>query len=394
MSKRDYTIERVATAAGLAVLKDEWNELIAGIPDAHIFSTWEWLSIWWRHHAEDGELWLLTARDATNGQLAGIAPLMLARRRFGPLRVRVLTFMFYRPPIHQAIMAATAHRSAVESAMVDYLYAHSAAWDVLTLDGFLTDSKLIAELQHAGGRYYERQAPICHVAVLPEDWDTYQMDHLSANRRQQLRRARRKLEEDYPGEVVFERLVDPVVVQSTLETLAELNRQRWHEEGIRSTFDDSRFVDFHREMVITALKRDWLRFYRLTVAGEIAALRYCFRYRDLLYDYQLTFNLDLGQYRPGEILLAQVLREAMQEGVREFDMLRGTYRYKRSWATETRYEKHLLVSTSLRGHAWLLGAQLMDQAQDRGRDVLPGAVRERLNRVLSAAKQHTVQSTG
>lgn len=394
MSKRDYAVERVATTEGLAKLEDEWNELIAELPDAHIFSTWEWLSTWWQHHAEDGELWLLTTRDATNGELAGIAPLMLARRRFGLLRVRVLTFIFYRPPIHQTIIAIPAHRTGVESAIVDYLYAHSAAWDALTLDGFLADSGLTAELQRAGGRYYERHPPICHVTVLPEDWDTYQMTHLSANRRQQLRRARRKLEEDYPGEVVFERLTNPVQVQSALETLVELNRHRWHEEGIRSTFDETRFVNFHREMVITALERDWLRFYRLTVAGTTAALRYCFRYRDLLYDYQLTFNLDLGKYRPGEILLAYVLREAMQEGVREFDMLRGTYRYKRSWATETRYEKHLLVSTGLRGHAWVLGAQLVDQAQERGRDVLPAGVRGWLNRVLSTAKRHTIQTTG
>lgn len=72
-------VRRIATAEEFKSLCNEWGNLLQSSNLKSVFLTWEMLYTWWSHYGHGKELWLVEAR--ANGALAGIAPLMLIRRK-------------------------------------------------------------------------------------------------------------------------------------------------------------------------------------------------------------------------------------------------------------------------------------------------------------------------
>ncbi|MEM2970472.1 MAG: cellulose biosynthesis protein, partial [Candidatus Bathyarchaeia archaeon] len=54
-------------------LEEDWNNILDKC-DHTIFSTWYWLSNWWKHFGNGKKLLLLLAQE--NNEIEGIAPLM------------------------------------------------------------------------------------------------------------------------------------------------------------------------------------------------------------------------------------------------------------------------------------------------------------------------------
>ena len=382
--EKEYRIQRLSTEAELVALQGAWKNLTDSVKNIPIFLTWEWISIWWHHYGQLGELWLLVVRDAT-GDLAGLIPLMLTRRRVGVLWVRCLLFAGASGVAsdHLDILARPGELSAVVAALWAYLDAHRGEWDLLELKGLAQDSPLRPFLTKAKGRYRERDAVICPFVRLPADWATLQSEGMSSRRRKKLRYYRRLLERHHPGEVTLHRVVDATRLSQAMDTLVVLHRKRWHERGIMTAFDDSRFVGFHREMASLALEQGWLRLHQLRVGDEAIATLYGFQYRDTFYHYQGGFDPDWGDYSPGYLLLVHAMENAIGDGAREFDFLRGPEDYKLDWADSARTDLHVLLSTGWRGDLWLLLATLHDTSKTIGRAVLPQRVKLSIEQVIS-----------
>ncbi len=378
MSEHVWHVERVGDERGLSALRELWDTLLRSIPDHDLFHTWEWLNTWHRHHHNAGDLWLLTARRST-GELAGILPLRRVTRRFGPLRIRVLTTLMFRPPIHHAVIAPPIEEPGVFAAFAQYLAERRAEWDVLHLDGFDASEAAMENLDAFPGARMVRTPAQVALVSLPPDWQTYEMEHLSGSRRRNIRRLVRRLDRDHPGTVVYERLIEPDEVRAAFEQLVEMNRDRWQERDIASSFDDVRFVAFNREIAALALDCGWLRFYRLSIGGEVAALNYCFAYNGVLCGYQMAFNPRWAEYRPGTLLFVHLLKESINEQIRVIDMLRTDgQNWKSPWQTTTELEHHIIVGRGLRGRAWLLAARLSDAVQRAALTLLPESALDRL----------------
>jgi CelD/BcsL family acetyltransferase involved in cellulose biosynthesis len=168
-----------------------------------------------------------------------------------------------------------------------------------------------------------------------------------------------------------------------MDSLVTLHRKRWREKGIVTSFEDARFVDFHREMATLALKRGWLRLFQLQIGDQTIAAAYRFRYRDVYYAYQTAFDPDWFRYGPGNLMTSHVVQQAIQEGAREFDWCRGPEEYKSSWGSKVRADSHLLLSTSWRGTLSLVGAKIADAGRSIGRRLLSPPLRRKLGHFLT-----------
>jgi len=353
-----------------------------------VFLTWEWVSAWWRHYGQGNSLYVLAVRES-GGRLVGLAPWMQVEDRWGSLSLRRLSFLgagiVY--PAHLDILARPEDRQAVASAVVAWLEARQEDWDLLDLFSLAQDSALGSALAVADGHFAEGATMTCLYIPLPGDWNSYMMDALSAKQRKNLRQDRRRLERDYPGQVVLERVTGADELQAALTELKALHLKRWSSQGQATPFEKPRFVDFHRDVAGQALERGWLRFYRLRVANQTIALNYAFRHGDVVYGYQKAFDPDWGKYGPGQVLQAHLIEEAIGEGVREIDMLHGAQGYKSRWTDHSRADRRLWFSNSSKGRIWLLGAVALDSAMSLGREVLPESIRQRTSRLLSAMQR-------
>ena len=382
-----YRVERVDSEAELLALKEPWTALLTATSGVSIFLTWEWVSTWWRHYGQDKTLWVLTAWDDA-GRLVGLVPWMLVYGHLGALRVRRIAFVgstfTYR--VHLDVIAGPDEKGAVCAAFLGYLDHHRNEWDVLDMEGLAEDSVLKPCLATASGLYRERRGLVSLSTSLPGDWDSFQKGVLSAKKRKKLRYFVRQLERDYPSEIVYHCVSEPSELSQAMDSLKELTRKRWLAQGRVTHFDSSRYVAFHRDLVGLALERNWLRFYQLKIAHQVIAVLNCFRYRDVLYAYQTTFDLDWGRYSPGQLMMAHVIQEGIKDGAREFDMLRGKTDFKLSWANTTRVESHLLFSMNWPGHLWLLSTVPSDAARSWGKRVLSQGLLKRYNRFISARR--------
>jgi CelD/BcsL family acetyltransferase involved in cellulose biosynthesis len=112
------------------------------------------------------------------------------------------------------------------------------------------------------------------------------------------------------------------------ETLVELHTARWPGSP---WFADA--VGFHRDFVSVALARGWLRLWILELDGRPAAAWLGYRFAGVESYYQAGRDPDLQRERVGLVLLAHTIREAIQDGMSEYRLLRGDESFKYRFAT-------------------------------------------------------------
>jgi hypothetical protein len=328
---------------------------------------------------------MLTAWDEED-QLVGLAPWILARESRGPLTVRRVAFLFYRPSAHLDILARATEKEAVCAAFLSYLADHQGKWDILDLKGLASDSVLNSTLAGAPGRYLEREKIVCPVIACPGEWDVY-YSRLSKKLRKNLRYYRNRLARESKGNDAFRLVTQPEELSRAMDTLFALNRKRRHSVRRWSSFENKRFVQFNYEIARLAMDKGWLRLFELSVAGRTIASLCCFCYREVFYAYQMGFDPDWASCSPALLLIAHAIRQAIDEGAHTVDLLPGTEHHKVVWTESLHADAHLMLSNTWRGHLWMVGAFSYDKIISWVRKRVPETTRRRINLYVSR-KRH------
>ena len=175
------------------------------------------------------------------------------------------------------------------------------------------------------GRTVQREAsPV--VEVPDGGWEAY-LAGRSSNLRSQLRRKERRLVE----QGLTYRLSDADRLTGDMEALVRLHGERWG-GGATQALGPKRAA-FHREFAGIALERGWLRLWLAELEGRTVAAWYGFRYGGAEWYYQSGRDPELDRESVGLVLLAHTIREAMNDGVREYKLLRGGESYNDRFAT-------------------------------------------------------------
>ena len=344
-------------------LTEEWRALHDAAPSATPFQSWEWARAWWSHRRR-GRLCILCARD-DDGTLVGLLPLVAAP--YGP--TRRLTFLGAPEADYQDLLALPAHADAVRDAFAGWLAAAARAWDVVDLPDVREDSALATLVPPspslAARRFVHR---VCPYLPLDDDADA------AAGKRQraQVARQRRKLERSF--RVDFDVAAGDELPHA-LDDLFWLHGRRWRRRGLGGAFARPSVRRFHRELAARFDARGWLRLHRLRVDGKTRAAFYCFADGARVYYYLSGFDLDLGRYSPGAVLMARAVDEAQSAGARVFDLLRGDENYKRQWGARERRTVRIVVTKRRSLRSWLAAQAI---AVERAAAVAGSRLRNRL----------------
>jgi CelD/BcsL family acetyltransferase involved in cellulose biosynthesis len=158
---------------------------------------------------------------------------------------------------------------------------------------------------------------------------------LSANARSAIRRSLRAYETLGGAiEVHFAQDVDEAL--SMLDELAEHHRETWAARGQPGCFASSKFTAFHRQLIRRTF--DSIMLVRVQAGKEVIGLLYCFVWQGSVHSYQSGFHYTLDSRRsPGLVTNYCVIRECTQMAdIREFDLMAGETRYKRSLAGDAK----------------------------------------------------------
>jgi CelD/BcsL family acetyltransferase involved in cellulose biosynthesis len=334
LHRRMSSVEEIRTDREFYHLKGEWNELLSRSESNVVFLTWDWLYNWWECFKNDSELRILLIRDRHN--LKCIAPFFVSKTKVrGWRRLNFLGSTSVGSDYLDFILEKGSEDEII-SQIFDYLNSNKEKWQAISLTDIPDQSRTIALVY----RYYKdnfyvstKAHTICPYIPLPDNYEVF-LNSLSSNMRYNVRRKRRRFENDFHGEFIV--LKERSELEKSIDDLIRLNANRMHEKKINSPFYDKSFSEFHRNVMRTFFEKNWLRLFFLRVKGRLVASLYAFAYGGKYYYYQSGFDPEWGKVSPGLLLFSYSIENAILEGANEFDFLQGDEEYKHNWTKQAR----------------------------------------------------------
>ena len=343
------TVTVITDTAAFESLADEWRALLADSAADPLFLSWEWLFTWWRCLGDRRALRVLAVRDGA--RLVGLAPLVVraaALRRLQPFEVLEFLGTGTAGSDYLDVIAACGREADVLDALVAHFAATRTTLEFSHAAPGAFVALLAASLADRGWATVAQPVEVCPYASLAgRDWDSY-LGTLGGAHRYNVRRRFRNIAKSFDAR--FERARDDAERREFLADLVRLHRLRREPLGGSDGLGDERMVAFHDAFTARAQRAGWLRLYRLVLDGAVVAAVYGAAVGDKFYFYQSGFDPAFGRHSVGLLILAHSIRDAIGEGLAEYDLLHGNEGYKYQWAEHERpLMRHHLYPPRLHG---------------------------------------------
>ena len=346
----EIVVQFLTAGRDFAELAPEWNRLHDQSITASVFNSWIWQYQWWQAYGADQPLRLLVALEG--GMAVGVLALYIQTIQVMGVPVRLLRLVGSGGDTHPDDLGpviAPEREDEIARKLAEAALCIGEV-DVIALSDIDPRSRFPAALERAAAEFgCDAVATPCERIAyvdLPTAWPDY-LASLTSDHRRLIRHARQKTEAAH--RVRFFVWDDAAGIDQAVDRLVELHRARWSASGGSESFSSAQYVDFHRRIIKACFARERLRLNCLELDGEIAAITYCYRFRNRVYLMQAGFDPAKAKANPGRVLLGYALEHAIGEGNVVFDFLRGEHRYKDQLATGHRTTRCVRVFRNTRG---------------------------------------------
>jgi hypothetical protein len=202
-------------------------------------------------------------------------------------------------------------------------------------------SELTAAVRAVAGRAWRNESdpPELHWRLaLPASIDEL-LGRVGRHARGKLRRYAKTLERDFPGKVTVRRTTDPSGVPDfcrRAEAVAKATYQRGLGAGFVHTPEYEARLD-------AAARGGRLRAYDLEVDGRVRSFWITERSGATLHVDSTAYEREFSRYEPGTVVLLELLKDAIAEGVKTVDYGFGDAQYKRRFDAESREESDVYL---------------------------------------------------
>jgi CelD/BcsL family acetyltransferase involved in cellulose biosynthesis len=334
-----FELTPVADLEGLA---GRWREL-EGRAESSFFQSWGWVGSWLRTLPPEARPLVLMGWDGD--RLVALAALgRAAERRRGVVRSRTLRVSETGQPAldtltveHNGLLLEAGREAEVLARLLPVLTRQGLPWDELVVSGL--DAAALPRYREAarGAGLWPRvrlSRPGFFVdleAVRAEGGDF--LATLGASARQQIRQSLRGYARS--GPITLREAGSPEEALAFLEALRELHQRRWEARGQPGAFGSEFARAFHQALIRECLPRGEVQLAAVFAGDAPLGYVYNFRYRGAVSNYQGGFVYGPEPWRrPGLVAHALLVQQALERGLRRYDLLMGDQRYKRSLARE------------------------------------------------------------
>ena len=294
-----------------------WQALHAASALRSPFLGWIWQSEWARAFAPANRLEIRKVTDDT-GRLLGLLPLYEAE----PDVLRVLGGVDVSDYLD--LLAEAGRETEVWTALLASRPPTRPAWDLHSVPASSPTVQQLPALAAEHG--LDVQVGVeerCPVLALPATWDDY-LAGLSGKHRHEMLRKMRRLEREVPQARALA-LGSRAEIESRFDDFLALHRLS---RVGKARFMDERMEAFFRRVAARLAGAEGLRLWLLDAPGGPLASFLCLEWDGTVGLYNSGFRPDAAALSPGLVLLAHVVRDAIERGRRRFDFLRGEERYK------------------------------------------------------------------
>jgi CelD/BcsL family acetyltransferase involved in cellulose biosynthesis len=319
-----------------AALEHEWRTLET-LARPSFFTSWHWVGTLLT--ALPGTQMPSLLRGVADGRTVALALLGagVSRRRNGLIRSRGLYLNetgdahFDALTIeHNGILAAAGREAAVFDAALGWFAGLREEADELHFSGSLRRPPEGAVEGRGLGRV-ETVMPSYSVDLNQLSASGGLDPALSANARQQLRRAFRQFERTGPLQ-----LSEATTTGEALDFFAGLKTLHcasWERRSRAHAFTRAFFEPFHRLLIERSFAAGGVQLLKASVGDRVIGYLYNFRLGTRIYAYQSGFADADRHERPGIVTHALAIRHAFRSGAGVYDLMAGRNRLKESLAT-------------------------------------------------------------
>jgi CelD/BcsL family acetyltransferase involved in cellulose biosynthesis len=318
------TIEFIRDVAAWDRIRPEWNDLLTRSAAPYPFLRCEFLRAWWDHLGggewPSAELRIAMWREA--GALRGIAPLFRSDRSGRPRwlligsteisdYLDVLTPPDSVPAFCSALLDSLAAMPESEFAVLDLFNLHASSPTIAAME---------SETARRGWAADREPLQICPAIQLPRSWEEY-LASLDKKSRHEIRRKLRRAEGGEGSPTL--RIRGAEAIDGFLRLMAcDETKAAFLTPGMRIQF---------RAIAEAAQQAGMLQLAFLEMDGREAAGYFNFAFGNRIWVYNSGMDPHFAPFSPGWVLLAMLIRRAIEEGYQAFDFMRGDEPYKFQW---------------------------------------------------------------
>ena len=300
-----------------------WTPLVETDPEATLFHSPGFLRLYWEEFG-DGRMQIAMVRSSDEPVAAAAFAL-----REGVLSwVGGFDVTDYMGPV------GTVEETRWSAGELMAALAERSDWKRADLAGLQLRGRWLGALaeaaDEAGLPAVVEPAEVAPYIRLPGSYEDY-LKGLDGKLRHEIRRKDRRLREAHPDV----KLVDsgPDTIAGDLDRFIDLHRASRGEKG---RFMVPGVEVFFRRLAAAFVDDGTFRLAFLETAGVRIAAAAGFRWRDRFLLYNSAYDHAYGHVAPGMVLIAELIKSAIEEGRRGFDMLKGDLRYKYRFGARAR----------------------------------------------------------
>jgi CelD/BcsL family acetyltransferase involved in cellulose biosynthesis len=316
-------------------LRYGWDNLFSLCPGASVFQSWEWVSSCIEFLGNDKRMFLLCAQEG--GRVVGIAPFEIIPVLGLPLR----RLQFIGTGVSDILdfLVLPGYEERFGEAVCRWLEENSHAWDLIDLHDLPPYSLVPDVLNGRGWRSDCLDQNVNYFMPLPSSWDDF-LQEIGKKQRHEIRRHERVMAESHEALCT---VLSREELLPGLDTLFALHTSRWQQHGENGIFYGEARREFYRRVAELFYDKGWLRLQAIKLDGELKAVGWCFTCRGKAGYYIIGWDTSLSHESIGTNLLAFSIRDSIEQGLAEFDFLRGDESYKARWTKSVRMTKRLMI---------------------------------------------------
>ena len=295
--------------------------------DGHIptvFQTFDWAECWWKHFGFRGEHFLIGVFDRE--ELIGIAPLyrtMMKVRGF-PL-FKVLRILGSPESDYNSFIVKPSRGNDALAAILNHLM--KLKWDIFWFSDIHSEimgmETFETTLQKGNYYYVKKKHTQCPYIRLPATFTEYKNTLSKHSRLHSNNLCNRVLKLEG---ICYEKVEKYPDIAPSINALIGLHQDRWKRAGQQGALGDKSVQEFHRE-IAQRLAR-YLDLKQLKIHDRIIASVYSYDFGGRRYVYLPGMDMDYESFSLGFVMTAFGIKDAIENGLKEFDFMRGNEEYK------------------------------------------------------------------
>jgi CelD/BcsL family acetyltransferase involved in cellulose biosynthesis len=312
-------VERITTYDRFVAVKKEWNTFLSSSGQNCPFFTHQWFDAWWQSFGQNKTLDILFVRNETDS-LVGIAPMMMKNevlQFIASLEVTdycdFISSVDKRVEFYKILLDFYIRNFSQHSCM-ELISVPESSPTLSILPRLAAKHGLISEIQESEG------VPIL---TLPGSYQEYCVS-LGRKNRHELRRKIRKLKS--LGHIHIDQIRESEKLKPVIQEFISLHKESssskqefWQEHGMS---------DFFETLVDLFSSVSWVEVDILYFENRFIAALLNFLYEDTVYFYNIAYDRDYSSYSPGFFLFDHSIKQAIAQGRKIANFLRGREKYK------------------------------------------------------------------